>query len=254
MLSTKSPAQVMRREPRTRCCSPSLVLSHATWIVTSLSPGSDKMSRHLSTAGDGEGLLALLARVRARAEECTGGLSGWSSFRKLGLDGWFLSRRCFRGPTQVRRNRQLANGRNNKSLSRRCGRRRIIRRSLQNGRGQCVRGPIDGESCGSILPRNRQAAQNQFFEGKIAVGKICLGEPRIVVGRRTLGDVHREQRVAILGRRVHRPQHDLLGGERFDLRRAHSRETIRNCGLHRGLPRGRGLVWRALLTAASPLA
>ena len=50
----------------------SLELSHATWLATSLSPGSEKMSKHSSPAGDGKTLLGLLTRLRAKAEEITG--------------------------------------------------------------------------------------------------------------------------------------------------------------------------------------
>jgi transposase len=39
----------------------SLELSQSTWLVTSLSPGSVTMSKHLIPAGDGPGLLSLLA-------------------------------------------------------------------------------------------------------------------------------------------------------------------------------------------------
>jgi hypothetical protein len=34
----------------------SLELSHATWLVTSLSPGSEKMSKHSLVGGDGKAL------------------------------------------------------------------------------------------------------------------------------------------------------------------------------------------------------
>jgi transposase len=46
----------------------SLDLSHSTWLVTSLSPGSAKMSKYSSPAGGGHVLLALLTRLQARAE------------------------------------------------------------------------------------------------------------------------------------------------------------------------------------------
>ena len=46
-----------------------LFRSHATWLVTSLSPGSEKMSKHSSPAGDGKTLLGLLTRLRAKAAD-----------------------------------------------------------------------------------------------------------------------------------------------------------------------------------------
>ena len=51
----------------------SLELSRTSWLVTSLSPKSDKMSKHSIAAGDAPKLLALLARLRGRAEQLVGG-------------------------------------------------------------------------------------------------------------------------------------------------------------------------------------
>jgi transposase len=50
----------------------SLELSHSTWLLTSLSPGSERMSKHSSPAGDGTALLGLLARLRAKAARAVG--------------------------------------------------------------------------------------------------------------------------------------------------------------------------------------
>src|SRR5215211_5847196 len=51
----------------------SLELSRATWLITSLSPGSgEKMSKHSVRGGDAAGLLDLLARLQARAQARTG--------------------------------------------------------------------------------------------------------------------------------------------------------------------------------------
>ena len=46
----------------------SLELSQATWLVTSLSPGSEKMSKYSTPGGDGAALLGLLRRLQVRAE------------------------------------------------------------------------------------------------------------------------------------------------------------------------------------------
>ena len=51
----------------------SLELSRSSWLVTSLSPSSDKMSKYSIAAGDAPKLLALLARLRGRAEQLVGG-------------------------------------------------------------------------------------------------------------------------------------------------------------------------------------
>jgi hypothetical protein len=45
----------------------SLELSQSSWLVTSLSPGSEKMSKYTTSAGDGAALLALLTRLQNRA-------------------------------------------------------------------------------------------------------------------------------------------------------------------------------------------
>ena len=47
----------------------SLELSQAKWVVTINSPGSEKFSKHVVEGGDGAGLLDLLSRSRAKAEQ-----------------------------------------------------------------------------------------------------------------------------------------------------------------------------------------
>jgi hypothetical protein len=51
----------------------SLELSRSTWLVLALSPNSDKMSKQTIAVGDAPKLLALLARLRRRAEQLVGG-------------------------------------------------------------------------------------------------------------------------------------------------------------------------------------
>ena len=47
----------------------SLELSKSKWVVTINSPGSEKFSKHVIEGGDGAGLLDLLSRSRAKAEQ-----------------------------------------------------------------------------------------------------------------------------------------------------------------------------------------
>jgi transposase len=47
----------------------SLELSKSTWLVTSLSPGREKMSRRTIAGGDVEGLFACFAQLREKAQE-----------------------------------------------------------------------------------------------------------------------------------------------------------------------------------------
>src|ERR1700733_3644925 len=70
----------------------SLELSQATWLVTSLSPGSEKMSKHSTPGGDGAALLALLARLRTRAKQSTGGPVTIVVIQEAGLDGFWVHR------------------------------------------------------------------------------------------------------------------------------------------------------------------
>jgi transposase len=60
--------------------------------VTSLSPGSEKMSKYKVRAGDGAALLALLARLKSKAMERVGRPLGIVAIEEAGLDGFWLHR------------------------------------------------------------------------------------------------------------------------------------------------------------------
>jgi transposase len=70
----------------------SLELSRSTWLVTSLAPNSDKMSKHTIAAGDAFKLLALLTRLRGRAEQLVGGSISIAVIQEAGLDGFWVHR------------------------------------------------------------------------------------------------------------------------------------------------------------------
>ena len=70
----------------------SLELSRSRWLVTSMSPGSEKMSKHSVTGGDGAALLDLLARLRAKTEERTGASARLVVIQEAGLDGFWIHR------------------------------------------------------------------------------------------------------------------------------------------------------------------
>ena len=70
----------------------SLELSQSTWVVTSLLPGSKTMSKHSVRAGDGSGLLALLARLRTKAEAIAGAPIEIVVIQEAGLDGFWVHR------------------------------------------------------------------------------------------------------------------------------------------------------------------
>ena len=70
----------------------SLELSKSKWVVTINSPGSEKFSRHGVEGGDGAGLLDLLSRSRAKAEQRYGVRVKTVVIQEAGLDGFWIHR------------------------------------------------------------------------------------------------------------------------------------------------------------------
>ena len=70
----------------------SLELSKSTWLVTSLAPGSEKMSRHIVTGGDTAGLFACFADLRKKAQARSGQLYPLVVIQEAGLDGFWIDR------------------------------------------------------------------------------------------------------------------------------------------------------------------
>ena len=70
----------------------SLELSRATWLVTALSPGNEKMSKYSTLGGDDAALLGLLRRLQARAERLAGGPVDIVVIQEAGLDGFCVHR------------------------------------------------------------------------------------------------------------------------------------------------------------------
>ena len=70
----------------------SLKLSRARWLVTSLSPGSSKISRHFVVGGDSRDLLRLLADLRAKAERNMGATVKIVTIQEIGFDGFWIHR------------------------------------------------------------------------------------------------------------------------------------------------------------------
>ena len=70
----------------------SLELSKSTWLVTSLSPGSEKMSRHSVVGGDVAGLFACFAALRNKAQARRGRLHSLIVIQEAGLDGFWIDR------------------------------------------------------------------------------------------------------------------------------------------------------------------
>jgi transposase len=70
----------------------SLELSKSTWLVTALSPGSEKMSRHTIEGGDLIGLFACFAALRQKAKRRKDRLYPLVVIQEAGLDGFWLGR------------------------------------------------------------------------------------------------------------------------------------------------------------------
>jgi transposase len=70
----------------------SLELSKSSWLLTTNSPGVEKMSKHAVTAGDGGALLDLLARLKAKGERRIGTVIRVVVIQEAGLDGFWVHR------------------------------------------------------------------------------------------------------------------------------------------------------------------
>lgn len=70
----------------------SLELSKSTWLVTSLSPGSERMSRHAVLGGDLPALLACFEVLREKARARAGQLYPVVVIQEAGLDGFWIHR------------------------------------------------------------------------------------------------------------------------------------------------------------------
>lgn len=70
----------------------SMELSKSTWLITSLSPGSEKMSRHSVIGGDIAGLFACFGDLRSKTQARVGKLYPLVVIQEAGLDGFWIHR------------------------------------------------------------------------------------------------------------------------------------------------------------------
>lgn len=70
----------------------SLELSKSVWLVTSLAPGSEKMSRHSVKGGDIAGLFACFEALRQKAQARQGKWYPLVVIHEAGLDGFWIDR------------------------------------------------------------------------------------------------------------------------------------------------------------------
>jgi transposase len=70
----------------------SFELSKRKWLLTLLSPGSDKMSKYTVVGGDWNTLIALLMQAKAKAEARIGQPVGIVAIHEAGLDGFSVHR------------------------------------------------------------------------------------------------------------------------------------------------------------------
>ncbi len=69
-----------------------LELSLSSWVIVASAPGEDKASKHGVAACDGPGLLALLGRLRLRAEQRCGCSVAVVVMQEAGRDGFWVHR------------------------------------------------------------------------------------------------------------------------------------------------------------------
>ena len=70
----------------------SIELSQKSWLITVFSPDQDRMSRYRLDGGDHTGLLALIAKIRARVVQKLGSEPRVVSCYEAGYDGFWLHR------------------------------------------------------------------------------------------------------------------------------------------------------------------
>lgn len=70
----------------------SLELGKATWLVTALSPGSEKLSRFTVSGGNIQEVFAIFANLRAKADAREGVLFPIVVIYEAGLDGFWIAR------------------------------------------------------------------------------------------------------------------------------------------------------------------
>ena len=70
----------------------SLELSHSTWLITALLPGSARMSKYSSPAGDGPALLSSLCRLQTKAAQQVSSSASIVVIQEAGLDGFWVHR------------------------------------------------------------------------------------------------------------------------------------------------------------------
>ena len=75
----------------------SLELSKSTWLVTALSPCSEKMSRHTITGGDIAGLFSCFAALRQKAKRRKNTLYPMVVIQEAGLDGFLAGTNAEQG-------------------------------------------------------------------------------------------------------------------------------------------------------------
>jgi len=93
-MQSVTPATVVAAAARTNDITlfASLELSQSKWVVTINSPGSEKFSKHLVEGGDGAGLIDLLSRSRAKAEQRYGVPVKAIVIQEAGLEGFWIHR------------------------------------------------------------------------------------------------------------------------------------------------------------------
>jgi len=79
-------------QPQETTICVALELSRSTWLVGINLPGSEKISKHTVAGGDGAALLALLAKIKDKAEHQLGRALRLVVIQEAGRDGFWIHR------------------------------------------------------------------------------------------------------------------------------------------------------------------
>jgi transposase len=79
-------------QPQETTICVALELSRSTWLVGINLPGGEKISKHTVAGGDGAALLALLARIKDKAEHQLGRALRLVVIQEAGRDGFWIHR------------------------------------------------------------------------------------------------------------------------------------------------------------------
>ena len=138
-------------------------LSKSAWLVAVNLPGSDRISKYMIPPADSAALLALLARLRERAEKRCGAAVRIVAIHEAGFDGFWVHRMLEAGGVEshvVDAASIEVNRRNRRAKTDRIDAEKLLRTLMSWARGErrvcsMVRPPTPEEEDGRRLTRER---------------------------------------------------------------------------------------------------